>query len=162
MTQNELFLHWLNDAYTMEKSQVQLLGNHLAEFKEDPPMHEKLEEHLDLSRYHADMLAECIQRLGENLPSERSGSGGIFGVVEAATTGFVADEPHKNVLANYAMEHFEIASYVALIEAARLAGHEEFVPVFEEIIDDEEDMAAWLEQHVPVAVDQFMSQHAGA
>jgi ferritin-like metal-binding protein YciE len=162
MTQNELFLRWLNDAYSMEQSQVQILGNHMAEFKDDPVMLERLEEHLDLSRRHADMIGDCIQRLGEMPSSGRSILSNMLGFVEGAAGGVVTDEPIKNILSDYAMEHFEIASYVALIEAARISGHDEFIPIFEEIMDDEEDMAAWLEQYVPNAVEQFMSQQAEA
>lgn len=65
----------------------------------------------------------------------------VMGIVQGASTGAAMDEMVKNCLADYATEHFEIASYRALSAAAQKVGDQETVIVCEEIIKDEQEMA---------------------
>ena len=62
----------------------------------------------------------------------------------------------KNFLADYAAEHFEIASYQSLIATARIVGEEQCVPVLEEILREEIAMARWLEEHIPLATSESL------
>lgn len=55
-------------------------------------------------------------------------------------------------------ENFEIASYKALIAAAQQVGANDVVQVCERILRDEEDMARFLEQNLPMVVHQAMSR----
>jgi ferritin-like metal-binding protein YciE len=55
-----------------------------------------------------------------------------------------------------AAESFEIASYRALIAAARALGDEETARVCEEILRDEERMAAWLTENLPRVVQETL------
>ena len=55
------------------------------------------------------------------------------------------DEVLKNSMANDAFEHFEIASYKALLTLAELAGHAEAAAPLQQSLDEELRMAAWCE-----------------
>ena len=60
-----------------------------------------------------------------------------------------SDEIVKGAMAGYVFEHFEIASYTALIAAAKTAGDPETARVCEAILVQEEAMADWLAAHLP-------------
>jgi ferritin-like metal-binding protein YciE len=72
--------------------------------------------------------------------------------VEGASTAIFSDELMKNMLADYASEHFEIAAYTALIRAAEEAGESDIVTLLEENLREEEQMAQWLFDRIPEAV----------
>jgi ferritin-like metal-binding protein YciE len=55
----------------------------------------------------------------------------------------------KNCLAEYATEHFEIASYTSLMQAAEQMNDPQTAHVCREIIQEEQAMAHWLENNIP-------------
>ena len=55
-------------------------------------------------------------------------------------------------VADYATEHFEIACYRALSEAARAANQQHVAQVCGEILRDEQEMADWLNGQLPKIV----------
>ena len=76
----------------------------------------------------------------------------ITGAVTSLSTEPFEDEVVRNFLADFASENLEIASYTAIIVAARDAGHDRIARVCEEILEDEEEMVAWLRANLPRAV----------
>jgi ferritin-like metal-binding protein YciE len=64
------------------------------------------------------------------------------------------DEVVKNFLSGHAAENLEIASYRAIIVLAQELGDRETTLLCEEILWEEEAMAAWLKEHLPKAVRQ--------
>ena len=55
----------------------------------------------------------------------------------------------KNAIAEFASEHFEIACYSSLSAAAAELGYEDAVPVLEDILADEQEMADLLAVSIP-------------
>lgn len=156
----ETLLSWLNDAYAMEKGLVQVLENHAADVKDRPEMYRKISEHLEKTRMHAQRVEQCVERLGGSVSTVKTALGTVAGFIHGRTTEVAPDEIIKNALSDYAAEHLEIASYKALIVAARSLGETEVARVCEEILRDEEDMAHWLDQNLPIAVQEYLGQHA--
>src|SRR5690625_3636481 len=66
------------------------------------------------------------------------------------------DEVVKNAIGSYSFEHFEIASYRALIAAAEVAGEEYIAEVCRNILAEEEAMAQWVEQKLPTVTEAFL------
>ncbi|HYH47441.1 MAG TPA: DUF892 family protein, partial [Thermoanaerobaculia bacterium] len=83
--------------------------------------------------------------------------GKVTGFFQGLSTEPARDELVKNALSDYAAEHFEIASYRALIAGARALGETEVARVCEEILQDEERMARFLEQNLPMVVQQYLN-----
>ena len=162
--QKETLIGWLNDAYAMEKGLVQVLENHASDVKDRPEMYRKIAEHLEKTKMHAERVRDCVERLGGSTSSMKTAMGAISGFFQGRSTGASPDELVKNALSDYAAEHFEIASYKALIVAARALGEQEVAQVCETILRDEEDMARWLEQQLPTVVQEYLGQetHVGA
>lgn len=92
----------------------------------------------------------------------KTAMGAVSGFFQGRSTGASPDELVKNALADYASEHLEIASYRALIVAARALGEQQTAQVCEGILRDEEEMARWLEQNLPTVVQEYLGTHAAA
>ena len=153
----ETLIGWLNDAYAMEKGLVQVLENHADDVKDRPEMYRKIAQHLEQTKMHAERVRECVERLGGSVSTVKTAMGAVSGFFQGRSTGVSPDELVKNALSDYAAEHFEIASYRALITAARLLGENQVVQVCETILRDEQDMANWLEQSLPNVVQEYLN-----
>ena len=154
----DLFVSWLNDAYSMEQSIAQVLENHVKDAKNNPQLQAKLQEHLGQTRRHADLVKDCLQRLGESPSAIKSTMANVMGTIQGMATGGAKDELVKDSIQDYATEYFEIASYRDLIIAARDLGYQECVDSFNEILREEENMADWLQQHSPMLVQETLQQ----
>lgn len=156
----DLFVSWLNDAYSMEQSITQVLENHVKDAKDHPQLQAKLQEHLDQTRHHADLVKECLQRLGESPSAVKSTLANVMGRMQGISTGMAKDELVKDSILDYATEYFEIASYRDLIVAGQELGYQECVDSFKEILREEEDMASWLQRQSPMLVQETLQQVA--
>lgn len=154
----ELLLAWLNDAYAMEKAQIPILENHAKDARDYPHIRRKDLEHLEQTKRHAELVKRCIHRLGEKPSAVKTAIGRVSGAINSVSTEPFEDELVKNFLADYTAEHLEIASYKALIVAAREANDRETARVCEKILRDEEEMADWLEKNLEMAVRETLSE----
>lgn len=162
MAAQDTLLSWLNDAHALETNLIQVLENHANDAKDYPQIQTKLQNHLEQTRRHAEMVKGCIERLGGNVSAVKTGVASVTGAFQGASTALAKDELVKNALADYTSEHFEIASYRSLIAAAKAMGDEETARVCQQILRDEEEMAHWLEQQIPVITQEFLGQQVRA
>jgi ferritin-like metal-binding protein YciE len=146
----------------METALVQVLQNHVKDAQDHPQMHAKIQEHLDKTRQHAELVKGCIERRGGSTSALKTGMSNLMGIMQGMSTGAAEDELVKNGIADYAAENFEIASYQALITAAHDLGDEQTANVCQQILADEKDMANWLAQHLPEAVEEIIMKKAAA
>lgn len=160
MDDKQLVVSWLNDAYAMENALIPILENHAKDAKEHPKVQSRIQQHLEATRRHAEKVQKCIEDFGESPSTTKSTVGKIFGTVQSVSTAGASDQLVKNGIADFAAEHFEIASYKALIAAAEQFGHSNVSQVCQEILRDEEDMARWLEQELPQAVRSYSQEAA--
>lgn len=152
MSSRETFLDWLNDAYAMEQAIEENLERHVKDAKGEPEVHARLTRHLEETRGQAETVKGCIESLGGKVSGAKSTLGSMFGAVQGMANRPAGDTMVKNTIADYAVEYFEIASYRALIEAARDLGEEAIAGRLTVILRQEEDMANFLEQKLPHAV----------
>jgi ferritin-like metal-binding protein YciE len=158
MTGKELFIAWLNDAHSTENALIQILEHQIKDAKDHPQMRAKLEQHLEQTRRHAELVKGRVESLGGSTSAVKAGMAKLFGQMQAISTGPARDELIKNALADYAAENFEIASYTALIHAAQELGDQQTADVCQQILRDEEDMARWIQQNLPALVQQSLLQ----
>jgi ferritin-like metal-binding protein YciE len=154
----DLLIAWLNDAYAMEQALIPVLENHAKDAKDDATARAKIELHAEQTRRHAELVKGCVEQLGSSVSTTKSVVGSMFGAVHSVSTGMFADEAVKNGLVDYATEHFEIACYRALSEAARSVNQDHVVQVCGEILRDEQEMADWLSGQLPKIVREAMSK----
>ena len=156
MPHEDLVKAWLKDAYAMEMALVPVLENHAKDAKDYPEFRDRIQEHVEQTKHHAELVKQCLNRLGEQPSAVKSMIGDLTGLVQSVATGAFQDELVKNSLTDYATENFEIASYSALAAAAQELGDTETERVCEEIMTEEQDMADWLDEHLPEAVTNVM------
>ena len=156
MERNQPLISWLNDAYAMERSIIQVLENHAGDAKDHPDMQARLQQHLEETRRHAEQVKSCIERLGGSTSAIKTGMATVMGTVQGMSTALARDELVKNALHDYATEYFEMASYKSLIAAAQDIGDLETVNVCQQILQDEESIATFLDQQLPmITVETF-------
>ena len=141
---------WLKDAYAMEQGIVEILERQIDHFDDMPQAQTMIRQHLELTKDHGDRVQACVKMLGDDVSVVKSGMSNVLGAVQGMTTGMSNDKRVKDAMGDYAIEHFEIASYLVLQSAAREIGHEEIASICEGIMREEREMAQWLEQQMPV------------
>jgi ferritin-like metal-binding protein YciE len=157
MSSRDTFIAWLNDAYATELNQIQVLDNHIKDARDHPPLQQRLSEHQQETRRHAEVVRSCIEQLGGSVSAVKSAIGTVTGFVSGHSTALAADELVKNAIADYTLEAFEIASYQGLIAAADALGQDKMVDTFEDIMREEEDMQMWLEENLPALIREHLN-----
>jgi ferritin-like metal-binding protein YciE len=158
MTGTELLIAWLNDAHGMENALIQILEHQIKDAKDSPQVQAQLQMHLEQTRRHAQLVKDGVERLGGLTSLLKTGMATLFGQMQALSTGPAKDEMLKNALADYAAENFEVASYSALVTAAQALNDLQTAQVCQQILQEDEAMARWLEQNLPTLVQQTLQQ----
>jgi ferritin-like metal-binding protein YciE len=159
-THHDALTAWLRDAHAMENQAIKILEGQDERLEHYPELRAKVHEHLQQTRRQAEMLEDCLERLGEDRSAFKAGMGKLMGNMQAMSGLFVGDEVVKGALASYTFEQFEIASYKSLIAAAEEAGEAEVRGVCERILGEEEDMARWLGDHLPEVTRAYLMREA--
>ena len=155
-SQKDTLVTWLKDAYAMEQGIVEILEKQIGQMEDMPDAQMRVQEHLELTKTQAERVKGCIERLDDNVSHVKSGLANFLGALQGMSTVLANDKMLKNALADYAIEYFEIASYMANAEAARELGYEDIARVCETIMMEEQEMADWLEEQLPVVTRQTL------
>ncbi|MDQ2683958.1 MAG: ferritin-like domain-containing protein [Chloroflexota bacterium] len=153
----EMVLAWLNDALAMENALAAVLQHRIKDAKDFPAVEKADREHLAQTLNHADLVKQCIARLGAKPSTAKSLFGTVFGMMQAPMTGMFKDEVVKNCLIDHAAEQFEVASYAALVAAATEIGDMETAAVCAKILIEDEEMARTIMRLLP----EVVAAHAG-
>jgi len=158
MAHHKLFIAWLNDAYASEIGIVQALESQVDAAADFPEVQSGIQRHLEATRGHAETVKGCLESLGESPSGVKTGLAAVGGKVQGLMPSMAEDTLVKAALQDYSTEHMEIASYKALIVAAGELGHPEIAEKCQTILRDEEAMAAWLDQQLPMVVRATLSK----
>lgn len=154
---------WLRDAHGMEMKAIEILEKQADRFEGHPEVQQRIRQHVTETRRQAERVAECISRNDGGSSTLKDIGGKLMGNMAALTNAMATDEIVKNAIADYAFENLEIASYRSLIAAAEAAGDEQTARVCREILQEEQEMASFLEQHIPSVTRSFLQkQMSGA
>lgn len=154
----ETLVDWLRDAYAMEKAAIDMLENQQDRLEHYPEMKNKVTEHLEMTRRQAERVEQCLQRYGEEPSALKDLVSRFMGNTGAFFNAAAGDEVVKNALGNYAFENFEIASYRSLVAAAEALGETETKNTCQEILQEEQEMAKWLDQHLDGVTNEFLTR----
>ncbi|HEX5166993.1 MAG TPA: DUF892 family protein [Thermomicrobiales bacterium] len=92
MADQALVIAWLNDAYSMEQSITQVLENHAKDAKDVPDAQARIEQHLEATRRHAELVKGLLDEFGETPSTTRSAMSTVMGKVQGMSTGLAKDE----------------------------------------------------------------------
>lgn len=151
---------WLRDAYAMETQAIEMLERQEGRITNYPEMLAKVKEHIQVSQRQADRLKQCLQKLGADTSAIKTGIAMLIGNAQSISGVFAEDEIVKASIFNYSFEHFEIANYRALISTAEHCGETEIARLCKESLDEELEMAGWLEQRLPQVTKTYLDRKA--
>lgn len=152
----DIYITGLRNAHALEEQAVQLLSRQVERLENYPAMSERMRQHIEESRAQQTRLEQILDRLGTSHSSLKDLATGFMGNMAAIAHSVMQDEVIKNTFANFAFEHFEIATYKALMEMADAAGDGQAPALLRQSLDEEMRMAQWIDQHLPETVRTYM------
>ncbi len=152
----EMMITGLRNAHGLEQQAIEMLERNAERLEHYPQLKARIAQHLEESRQQQTMVAQALTDLGESPSTIKDTVMGMAQNVQMMMHAAASDEVLKNSFAGYAFEHFEIASYKALMVMARAAGESRVEQVAQQILRQEEEMASWLGQHLPEIVSQHL------
>jgi ferritin-like metal-binding protein YciE len=156
-------LAWLRDAHAAEEQAETMLSTMSGRLEHYPELKARIDQHISESQRQAEAVRGCLERLGSSPSAIKEAGTKLMGFAQSFSGVFTSDEVVKGVLASYAFEHMEIASYKMLIVAAREVGDTQTAQVCEQILQEEIAMAKWLEDNMESITQKFLTlERAGA
>lgn len=149
---------WLRDAHAMEKQAESILEGQVKRIENYPELAERMKAHLKETTSQRERLEACMERRGTSTSSVKDVSAKFTATMQNLGGVFAGDEVVKGLLASYAFESMEIASYRILAEAAAAEGDQETARLCKELCQEEEAMAEWLKEHTPSITTQFLGR----
>lgn len=147
-TVTEIYAIGLRNAHALENQAIQLLSRQVERIESYPEMRDMLARHLEESRIQATRIEQILQGMGTSHSVLKDAVVGFMGNVAALAHAPMQDEILKNTFANFAFEHFEIASYRSLLAMADAAGDSSGPQLLRLSLAEEERMAAWIGDNI--------------
>jgi len=154
----DIYLVGLRNAHALEVQAIQLLERQVERLENYPQMVERLRQHIEESRNQSARLEQILQGRGTSESTFKDMLTGFMGNMAAMAHAPMQDEVLKNTFANFAFEHYEIASYKALLEMADAAGDAAAPQLLKQSLDEEIRMAQWIDQHLSETVRTYMQR----
>jgi ferritin-like metal-binding protein YciE len=149
---------WLRDAHAMEQQSATMMKKLVDRLEHYPELRGRIQKHIEETEQQAKRLEGCIERHGEKTSTMKDIAGKFTATIQGLSGIVVEDEVVKAHLAHYVFEHYEIAAYRVLIAAAEAAGDAETRSVCETNLREEEEMAAWLGDHLPSTTQKYLQR----
>jgi ferritin-like metal-binding protein YciE len=149
MNAQERLIAWLKEAYIMEQNMIPVLECHAQCALEFHELRDRIDQHIGETYRHREQVARCLRLLGAEPSMARTMAATATGMFQGVAAVMRRDAVLKDTVADYASESLEIATYTALVAAARELGFEQVATICSDILDEEVEMAAWLEEHIP-------------
>lgn len=157
-TQYDYYLAWLRDAQAMEKQALTMLEAQEPRMADYPEIAERLRMHRVQTETQLSQIQSILDRhdtdgsmIKDLAAKAMAGSQALGGMV-------ASDEPVKAAMMSFTFEQMEIAAYTCLIAAAEMCGDMEAVPVLTNILNQELEMANWLEENLDEVTRGFLGQ----
>lgn len=156
----DLYVTGLVNARALETQAIELLSRQVERVESYPEVEQALRRHITESEQQRDRLDAILETMGTSNSGVKDFITGLMGNMAALAHAPMQDEILKNALANYAFEHFEIASYKSLLTLADLAGDTQSPTALKQSLAEEERMAQWCADSLDPLVRKFATLKA--
>ncbi len=152
------YVAWLRDAHAMEEQALTMMRGMLSRLENYPVLCARMEQHVAETERQAESLRKLLEGRdsGTSVMKDTLGKATAFG--QAMGGMFADDEVIKGAMAAYTFEQMEIASYKVLISTAAVLEDTTAIPVFEQNLAEEQDMADWLFDHLDQTTRIFLAR----
>jgi ferritin-like metal-binding protein YciE len=154
----EHWMAWLRDAHAMEAQAETMLNAQIGRLEHFPTLKLRLEQHLRETEGQRRAVGGLLDSLGEDVSALKATMGKLMALGQGVVGAFAPDEVMKGLLASYTFENLEIGSYTMLIAGAEKLGLKQAVTVLTPVLDQERDMAAWIEENMPSLTHDFLAR----
>lgn len=152
----DIYITGLQNLHALEAQAIQLCQRQVERLENYPEMRERLREHGEESRQQQQRVAEILHNLGTSPSTLKDIGTSIMGNLAAIGHAVAQDEVVKNSFANYAFEHYEIASYMGALTMAEAAGDTASPRLLEQSLNEERRMAQWIQDHLSPTLQRYM------
>jgi len=156
----ETFVVGLRNQHAVEQQAIELLERQLGRLVNYPELEERIRLHLEESKEQARRIDDLLDGFGTSASSLKDAVLSFVGNVAALAHVPASDEVIKNTLANYAFEHYEIASYKTLLVLADASGHSNAQTALTQSLQEEQQMAHWIDEHIKPTVLHYLERTA--
>jgi ferritin-like metal-binding protein YciE len=154
-TAHELFVTGLKNAHAMENQALSIMRPQVARIENYPEIEAQLNQHIAETEGQIVRLEAILESLNEDKSSLKDMALSLAGTFAAVGHTVAPDEILKNSMANFAFENFEIAAYKSLIALAEASGNGDAIADLELNLNEEFDMAEWLDDNIESVTLQF-------
>ncbi len=158
----ELFIVGLRNAHAVEKQALSIMTPQVERIANYPEVADRLRLHIEETNGQIARLDDILASLDTSgsvlKDTALSMSGGMAAIVHSVA----GDEILKNSFANYAFEHFEIASYKSLLTLADDGGFAQAETALRQSLAEEEAMAAWIDESLPAVTRRYAALRSDA
>jgi ferritin-like metal-binding protein YciE len=159
-TAREVFVSGLRNQHAIENQAIELLERQIGRLENYPEMADRMRQHLEESKQQAARIESLLVDLNTSHSTLKDIVTSLMGNVAALGHASASDEVVKNTLANYAFEHYEIASYQSLLIVAEVAGQQASTSVLQQSLGEEQAMAQWIKDHLKPTMLRYVERYA--
>lgn len=138
----------LRNQHAVENQAIELLERQIGRLENYPEMRARMQQHLEESHQQAQRLQQLLESLDTTTSTLKDTAMSFMGNMMALAHAPASDEVIKNSFANYAFEHYEIASYKSLITIAEVVSHADAIRLLGQSLTEEQAMAQWIDDHL--------------
>jgi ferritin-like metal-binding protein YciE len=157
-TAREIYTTGLRNQHAVENQAIELLERQVGRLESYPEMAARMRQHIEESRQQAQRIEELLGQLGTSHSAVKDTVMSFVGNMAAMMHAPAPDEVIKNTFANYAFEHYEIASYKSLLTVAEATGHQAALSALRQSLSEEVAMAQWIDEHVSDTTMKFIAR----
>jgi ferritin-like metal-binding protein YciE len=157
-TAQAIYLTGLRNQHAVENQAIELLERQIGRLENYPELSDRMRRHVQESQDQARRLEDLLGAFGTSQSGLKDTVMSFMGNMAALAHVPALDEVIKNTLANFAFEHFEIASYKTLLTLADLTGHAAANSALKQSLAEEEAMAAWIDDHLAATTRRFVQR----
>ena len=156
----DLFVVGTRNLHAVEKQALSIMTPQLSRIENYPEVAEQLRLHIDETNAQIARLDEILAELDTSGSALKDAGLSLSGSMAAIAHSVAGDEILKNSFANYAFEHFEIASYTSLITLAEDGGFASATSRLRQSLSEEERMATWIGESLPMITRRYAGLYA--
>ena len=159
-TLRELFIVGLKNVHAVEKQALSIMTPQVARIENYPEVADRLRLHIDETNDQIARVDELLAGFDTSASALKDMGLAMTGGMAAMAHSVAGDEIIKNSFANYAFEHFEIASYTSLLVMAEDGGFAQATSLLQQSLGEEQSMAQWIAESLPMVTRRYASLYA--
>ncbi|MEP9404105.1 ferritin-like domain-containing protein [Sphingomonas sp. VNH70] len=159
-TLRDLFVTGLKNAHAVEKQALSIMTPQIERITNYPEVADRLRLHVDETNAQIARIDELLAGFDTSGSFLKDTALSMSGGMAAIGHSVAGDEIVKNSFANYAFEHFEIASYKSLLVLAEDGGFTDATLLLTRSLEEELSMAQWIDESLPLVTRRYAELYA--